>query len=100
MSRWFSVSHVSISLVINSDELNWLKPITQRRTAWGSLSFLEKVFLFLMGYSKKLYNVLGGYKTIIADLYLMVNTKLAQILQNQVQLFVNYLQITLQTLLL
>ena len=63
------------------------------------LSFLEKVFLFLMGYSKKLYNVLGGYKSIIAELPIMVNTKLSQILQKHLLLFVNYSQITLQILL-
>ena len=49
-----------------------------------------------MGYSKKLYNVLGGYKSIIADSPQMVNTNLAQSLQNHSIVFVNFQQIELR----
>jgi len=40
-----------------------------------------------MGYSKKLYNVLGGYKSIIANCYFMVNANLSQLLQYQPSFF-------------
>ena len=52
-----------------------------------------------MGYSKKLYNVLGGYKCIIAEPVFLVNTKVAQTLDGLRYFFVNIKQTRLQTLL-
>jgi hypothetical protein len=52
-----------------------------------------------MGYSKKLYNVLGGYKCIIADRPNMVNAKFAQTLQMKRMVFSNFKQKGLRTLL-
>ena len=46
-----------------------------------------------MGYSKKLQNVLGGYKSIIANAIFFVNTKDSQILQISHFIFVNIAQI-------
>ena len=52
-----------------------------------------------MGYSKKLYNVLGGYKSIIAEPAFWVNTKVAQTFKALRYFFVNIKQTGLQTLL-
>ena len=48
-----------------------------------------------MGYSKKLYNVLGGVtSSIIADPLILVNTKFAQTLQYHLFVFGNFKQIS------